>query len=115
MALRGLTDSGTGVEANLWGVLGVKLGWVEGVEMNVLGLVAGLDVRHPAVKVPGYGRLGLDHSATAAQLLARLCHPGTGAARGTRNPNSQRASGFRVRELHSRITAMTPLMTGRSR
>ena len=63
----GLTDSGTGVEANLWGVLGVKLGWVEGVELNVLGLVAGLDVRHPAVKVPGYGRLGLDHSATAAQ------------------------------------------------
>ena len=30
----GLTDSGTGVEASLWGVLGVKLGWVEGVEMQ---------------------------------------------------------------------------------
>src|SRR5215471_741236 len=30
----GLTDSGTGVEATLWGLLGVKLGWVEGVELN---------------------------------------------------------------------------------
>jgi hypothetical protein len=48
-------------------VLGVKLGWVEGVEVNVLGLVAGLDVRHPAVKVPGFGRVGLDAAvATAA-------------------------------------------------
>jgi hypothetical protein len=55
----GLTDSRTGVEANLWGVLGAKLGWVEGLEINVLGLVAGLDVRQPAVKVPGYGRIGL--------------------------------------------------------
>ena len=65
----GLTDSGTGIEANLWGVLGIKLGWVEGVEINVLGLVAGLDLRHPAVKVPGYGRLGLDQTATAATKL----------------------------------------------
>jgi hypothetical protein len=65
----GLTDSRTGVEANLWGVLGVKLGWVEGIELNVLGLVAGLDLRHPAVKVPGYGRVGFDQSATAAPKL----------------------------------------------
>ena len=57
----GLTDSGTGVEASLWGVLGVKLGWVEGVEVNVLGLVAGLDLRNPGVKLPGFGRIGLDH------------------------------------------------------
>ena len=62
----GLTDSRTGVEANLWGVLGVKLGWVEGVELNFLGLVAGLDVRQPALKVPGYGRVGLGQTATAA-------------------------------------------------
>ena len=61
----GLTDSGTGVEANLWGVLGVKLGWVEGVELNVLGLVAGLDLREPGVKVPGFGRVGPQLTATA--------------------------------------------------
>jgi hypothetical protein len=62
----GWTDSGTGVEASLWGLLGVKLGWVEGVELNFLGLVAGLDVRHPAVKLPGFGRLGIDDGTAIA-------------------------------------------------
>jgi hypothetical protein len=56
----GLTDSGSGIELNLWGLLGFKIGWVEGVEMNFLGLVAGCDIRQPALKLPGYGRLGLD-------------------------------------------------------
>jgi hypothetical protein len=65
----GLTDSGTGVEANLWGLLGVKLGWVEGVELNVLGLVAGLDLRHPGVKIPAIGRVGPHLTATAAPQL----------------------------------------------
>jgi hypothetical protein len=58
----GLTDSGTGIEASLWGVLGVKVGWVEGIEVNVIGLVAGLDLRHPAIKLPGFGRIGLESS-----------------------------------------------------
>ena len=63
----GLTDSGTGVEASLWGLLGVKLGWVEGVEVNFLGLVAGIDLRNPGVKLPGFGRIGLPQdTATAA-------------------------------------------------
>jgi hypothetical protein len=63
----GLTDSRTGVEASLWGVLGVKVGWVEGMEMNFLGLVAGLDIRNPGVKLPGFGRIGLpEQTATAA-------------------------------------------------
>jgi hypothetical protein len=56
----GTTDSGTGIEANLWGLLGFKIGWVEGFEINFLGLVAGVDFKHPAVKLPGYGRLGVD-------------------------------------------------------
>ena len=63
----GLTDSRTGVEASLWGLVGVKLGWVEGVEVNFLGLVAGLDIRHPALKLPGFGRIGFNPCvATAA-------------------------------------------------
>ena len=55
----GLTDSRTGVEASLWGLLGIKLGWVEGIEANLLGLVVGLDVRNPGIKLPGFGRIGL--------------------------------------------------------
>jgi hypothetical protein len=68
----GLTDSGTGVEASLWGIVGVKVGWVEGIELNFLGLVAGFDLRHPAVKLPGFGRLGFDDgTATAAPAAAK--------------------------------------------
>ncbi|HZP79622.1 MAG TPA: DUF3750 domain-containing protein [Pseudolabrys sp.] len=55
----GPTDSHTGVEINLWGYCGIKLGWVEGIEINMFGLVAGLDLRHPGVKLPGYGRIGV--------------------------------------------------------
>jgi len=62
----GLTDSGTGIEASLWGLLGVKVAWVEGVEVNFLGLVTGLDLRHPALKLPGFGRLGLDDGTALA-------------------------------------------------
>jgi len=66
----GLTDSRTGIEANLWGVLGAKFAWVEGLEVNLLGLVAGLDVRKPAVKLPGFGRVGMD-GQTAIAASAR--------------------------------------------
>ena len=50
----------TGVEVNLHGYAGIKLAWAEGVELNLLGLVAGLDLRHPALKLPGFGRIGVD-------------------------------------------------------
>jgi hypothetical protein len=62
----GPSDSGTGVEISLWGILGVKLGWTEGLEINVLGLVAGFDFRHPAIKLPGYGRIGFATAAPAS-------------------------------------------------
>ena len=65
----GLTDSGTGVELNLNGLAALKVGWVEGVELGLLGLVAGLDLRHPALKLPGYGRIGLE--PTMATALTR--------------------------------------------
>ncbi len=65
----GLTDSGTGVELSLYGLAGIKLGWTEGVEVNLLGLVAGLDLRHPGLKLPGFGRIGVD--APVASALAR--------------------------------------------
>ena len=65
--LFGLTESGTGVEASLWGLLGLKLGWVEGLEVNLLSLVAGLDIRRPAVKLPGFGRIGIESSTATAK------------------------------------------------
>jgi Protein of unknown function (DUF3750) len=56
--LLGWTPSGTGFRLSLGGYLGLTVGWVEGVELNVLGAVLGLDLRRPAVKLPGLGRLG---------------------------------------------------------
>lgn len=65
----GLTDSRTGVELNLWGYAGIKIGWVEGIEVNLLALVAGIDIRNPALKLPGFGRIGF--SPAVATALAR--------------------------------------------
>ena len=62
----GVTDSRTGVEVSLYGLLGLKVGWVEGIELNLLGLVAGVDLRYPAVKLPGFGRIGLDDGTAVA-------------------------------------------------
>lgn len=55
----GLTPSRTGFWLSLGGYAGLTMGWVEGVEINLLGAVLGLDIRRPAVKLPGVGRLGL--------------------------------------------------------
>lgn len=55
----GLTPSRTGVWMSLGGYVGVTLGWVDGVEINILGLVVGLDIRRPALKLPGLGRIGV--------------------------------------------------------
>jgi hypothetical protein len=54
----GLTPSGTGAFVSFGGYLGLTVGWIEGVEINFLGGVLGLDVRRPALKFPGIGRLG---------------------------------------------------------
>jgi uncharacterized protein DUF3750 len=55
----GITPSRTGVFVSLGGYLGLTIGWVEGIELNFLGGVLGLDVRRPALKFPGLGRLGV--------------------------------------------------------
>jgi hypothetical protein len=55
----GLTPSRTGLQASLYGLAGITVGWVEGVEVNILGLVAGFDLRSPALKLPGWGRVGM--------------------------------------------------------
>jgi hypothetical protein len=55
-----LTPSRTGIQLSLGGFAGFALGWVEGLEVNFLGLIAGVDFRRPALKLPGWGRIGLE-------------------------------------------------------
>ncbi|WP_249976682.1 DUF3750 domain-containing protein [Vreelandella olivaria] len=51
--------SGTGYQLSLAGVFGIMLAVEEGLEINLLGLSAGVDVMRPALKLPGIGRLGM--------------------------------------------------------
>lgn len=57
--LLGVTESNTGAQASLFGLLSVSLGAAEGVEVSVLGLTFGFDVLRPALKLPLIGRVGL--------------------------------------------------------
>jgi hypothetical protein len=67
----GWTPSRTGIQVQLGGYFGLAVGWVEGIEVNVLGAVAGLDLRRPALKLPGWGRIGLPlYPVTEAGLAA---------------------------------------------
>jgi hypothetical protein len=51
------TPSGTGFRVSFGGYAGITVAWVEGIQLNVLGLVAGIDLRRPAILLPGFGRL----------------------------------------------------------
>lgn len=52
------TPSGTGLQVSAGGYAGALLGLEEGVELNLLGLTAGIDLYPPAIKLPGVGRVG---------------------------------------------------------
>lgn len=52
------SETGTGAQFSILGVLGLTLGAADGFELNVLGLNFGLDFLRPALKLPLIGRLG---------------------------------------------------------
>jgi hypothetical protein len=58
-----MSPSGTGVQLSLFGLLGVLAGVEEGLELNLLSLTFGVDVRRPALKLPVVGRVGLSQRA----------------------------------------------------
>src|SRR3954453_18657296 len=53
------TPSGTGLQLSLGGLLGIAVGIEEGLEVNILGLVLGLDPKRLGIKLPGIGQLGV--------------------------------------------------------
>lgn len=55
----GASESGTGYQVSVLGVLGITIGRAEGIEINVLGLNFGVDILRPALKLPFIGRVGM--------------------------------------------------------
>ncbi len=53
------TGSGTGIRVTIGGYVGVTVALVEGVEVDILGGVFGVDLYRPAIKLPGLGRFGV--------------------------------------------------------
>ena len=51
--------SGTGWQVSLWGVFGLTLARDEGIELNLLGFVVGVDFGGLALKLPGFGNISL--------------------------------------------------------
>ncbi|HRK18564.1 MAG TPA: DUF3750 domain-containing protein [Hyphomicrobiaceae bacterium] len=58
----GAAPSGGGFQISVGGLLGVTAARVEGLEFNFLGLVTGVDLLRPALKLPGWGRLSVGQS-----------------------------------------------------
>ena len=56
----GLSSTGRGWQFSVLGLLGLSVGFEEGIEMNFLGLGFGLDFNTPALRLPLVGRLGVD-------------------------------------------------------
>jgi hypothetical protein len=56
--LIGPAPSGSGLQLSLFGLFGVVVSGVEGLEINVLGLTFGVNPFGPALKLPIFGRLG---------------------------------------------------------
>ena len=54
------TPSGRGLQISIAGALGLVVGLEEGLEINLLGLTAGIDFSPLAIKLPGLGRIGFD-------------------------------------------------------
>ncbi len=61
----GSAPSGGGLQVSLFGLLGLIVAPVEGVEVNLLGLTFGVDVARPALKLPAIGRIGMSLSDAA--------------------------------------------------
>jgi hypothetical protein len=53
----GKSVSGTGVQASLYGLLGITAGYEEGLEVNIVGLSIELDIFDLALELPGIGRV----------------------------------------------------------
>ncbi|MCV0396127.1 MAG: DUF3750 domain-containing protein [Rhizobiaceae bacterium] len=55
----GLSADGMNLHVTFGGLAGFAIGKAVGLELHFLGLVAGVDILHPALKIPAFGRVAL--------------------------------------------------------
>lgn len=55
----GPTPSGTGWQISWSGYLGAAIGWMEGLEVHVLGTTVGIDPQGLGLKLPGFGLVSI--------------------------------------------------------
>ena len=65
--LAGRAPSGSGFQLSLFGLLGILVSRVEGIEINVLGLSWGFNPFTLTLKLPMIGRLGLPRTTVRDQ------------------------------------------------
>jgi Protein of unknown function (DUF3750) len=54
-----IDPDGRDFQISIYGLAGIAVGARSGFEVNLLGLVAGLNFRQPGIKLPGFGNIGL--------------------------------------------------------
>jgi hypothetical protein len=54
-----IDDDWRDVHLTLRGLIGISAGLRSGFEVHFLGLVAGLDLARPGIKIPAFGRIGV--------------------------------------------------------
>lgn len=54
-----IDSDGRDFHLSLFGLAGIAVGMRSGIELQLLGLVAGIDVLHPGIKIPAFGRMGI--------------------------------------------------------
>ena len=64
--------SGTGFQFSLGGLLGVLASWEVGLEVNIFGLVFGIDPIDPAIKLPIIGRIGPALTSTPRTVHSKV-------------------------------------------
>lgn len=62
--------SGSGKQISFNGLFGLTIAPQEGLEINLLGLSAGIDASPPALKLPGLGRIGFPSETSNEQARA---------------------------------------------
>jgi hypothetical protein len=82
----GRPASGSGFQFSLFGAFGLILSPQEGIELNLIGLCAGMDFNPPALKLPGLGRIGLPNEIEGKRTVHGAVRPMPAAGGVDRSP-----------------------------